>query len=115
MGQPKLGIPEMENMENLQNMENIQNMLKIQNMQNMKNMKNIQNLPNLQNMQTGHNSQRLGPSVVSLAMFDYDASACYDFDGAVRHCINLLKNIQVREKEGKERQRGGTKLSARWI
>ena len=115
MGQPKLGIPEMENMENLQNMENIRIMQKIQNMQNMKQMKNIQNLPNLQNMQTRHNSQRLGPSVVSLAMFDYDTSACYDIDGAVRHCINLLKNIQVREKEGGERQRRGTKLPARWI
>ena len=76
MGQPKLGIPEMENMENLQNIENIRNMQKIQNMQ------NVQKLPNLQNMQTGHNSQRLGPSVVSLAMFDYDTSACYGIDGA---------------------------------
>ena len=91
MGQPKLGIPEMENMENLQNMENIRNMQKIQNMQNMKQMKNIQNL---QNMQTRHNSQRLGPSVVSLAMFDYDTSACYGIDGAVREPVkNVLADF----------------------
>ena len=90
----------------------LQNMQIMQKMQNMQNMKNIHNL---QNMQTGHNSQRLGPSVVSLAMFDCDTSARYDIDGAVRHCTNLLENIQVREKEGGERQRRGTKLPARWI